>query len=64
MPLATIQDWVNGPMGPGFFLLFRKNIDFFYDGGPMDALLGNDDTIKKKEHELNISVATTLLMMD
>lgn len=64
MPLVTITDWANGPMGPGFFLLYPRHVDIFYDGGPFHALLGNDDRVKKKEQETDVLVALSLLMLD
>lgn len=64
MPLATITDWVYGPQGPGFFLLFPAHVDVFYDGGDFHTLLGSDDKDKKKEHESDSLMALSLLMLD
>lgn len=63
MPQIITQDWSNGPMGPGFFMLFRRNIKEFFDGGPMDALLAEDETDEeKKRKRQNISFAVAMLM--
>ncbi len=64
MPLATITDWSNGPMGSCFFMMFRRNVTFFYDGGDFHSLLGSGDDGKKKEYESDTLVALSLLMLD
>jgi len=48
MPEVVTRDWEDGPMGPGFFLLFPRNVSFFYDGGEMTALLEEPSADKKK----------------
>jgi len=61
MPSALITNWSQGPMGPGFFLLFPRTARVWYDGGPMDA--GIDyDLDSSDEEQLGIWIALILLM--
>ena len=68
MPQAETPSCGNGPMGPGFFMLFPAHADIFYDGGPMDALIGDDGKKKRKkkrkEHETDILIALSLMMLE
>jgi len=33
MPTYVVTDWENGPMGPGFFILFPRHDTRWFDGG-------------------------------
>ena len=60
MPTYVVTDWVNGPMGPGWFVMFPRHRDAWYDGGPMDW--------KKEEkrddiEELDAEILALILML-
>ncbi len=62
MPVFTTMDWINGPMGPGFFLLFPANVDIFYDGGGFWELIGQEPGTLERQKRLGELVALVLLM--
>lgn len=62
MPLATITDWANGPMGPGWFIKFRANVDIFYDGGGFFDLIRDVPKTAEQEKRFTEIIALILLM--
>lgn len=64
MPQIITQDWANGPMGPGFLVMFRRNIPEFFDGGPMDALIGKKDGKVDKQKRRDELFAVMMLMRE
>lgn len=62
MPTATITDWANGPMGPGWFIRFPAHVDIFYDGGGMWDLLPDVPKTKEQEKRFTEIIALILLM--
>ena len=63
MPQIITQSWGNGPMGPGFLVMFRRNIPEFFDGGPMNALLTKkkDDKAEKQKREDELFAVVMLM---
>lgn len=62
MPLVYTSDWEDGPQGPGFFLMFPKLTATFWDGGPLDALIGRQPLSDHKKKQLEEIVAVLLMM--
>ena len=52
MPTIITSSWGDGPMGPGWFIKFPKNISTWYDGGPMyDLIEGPDGADERKRQD-------------
>ena len=64
MPVFTVTDWSNGPMGPGFFILFRGHKDVFYDGGPMHHLIDKSKKTGDLEERFGELFALMMLMRE
>ena len=64
MPVFVVTDWANGPMGPGFFILFRAHVDVFYDGGPMHHLIDRPKDKGKLEERFGELFALIMLMRE
>jgi hypothetical protein len=63
MPQATITDWANGPMGPGFFLHFPAHRNIWYDGGGMWDYIEHDRTDDGPEREKRIGEIVALILL-
>ncbi len=62
MPTYPVTDWAFGPMGPGFFILFRRTADVWSDGGPMHAGLEEDD-LGREDDELSAEVLALMVLL-
>jgi hypothetical protein len=60
-PSISDSTWLKGPMGPGFFILFPKNIPLFYDGAPLPKEDIKDTKTRKRDIEL---LALLMLMRE
>ncbi|MCK5615528.1 hypothetical protein KAR91_77405 [Candidatus Pacearchaeota archaeon] len=61
MPSAVVSDWSDGPMGPGFLILFPRNRIVSYDGAPLPKIKKKDFSSRKEDTEL---VALMMLMRE
>lgn len=62
MPLLVTTNWADGPMGPGFFLLFSANTAIFYDGGGFFELIGQRPGDAERQERFGELVALVILM--
>jgi len=62
MPTYTVTDWENGPMGPGFFILFPRHEDRWYDGGIINELIDVDKDDADEERRVGELFALIMLM--
>ena len=64
MPFATITDWRFGPMGPGWMMLFPRNAEVWYDGGPMEVDdLMEEDKLKRGVEEADAEMMGLIVLM-
>ena len=61
MPIFVVTDWVNGPMGPGWFVKFPRHRDVWYDGGPPVNL--TEDSLGGEDYEKDSEMVALILLM-